>query len=62
MVDNVAERVVLFRLKNLNKTYGYTEIVFIPKRRIALETLTEVDRGNMEKHLNVWRGYFHYTK
>ena len=37
-------------------------VCIITESSLGLETLTEVDRGNMEKHLNIWRGYFHYKE
>jgi len=48
----------------------YTELRLIQSLRVSIitesslgiEKLTDVDRGNMEKHLNIWRGHFHYLK
>jgi hypothetical protein len=48
----------------------YTELGLIRPLRVCIVSesglgipaLTDLDRGNMEKHLNIWRGYFHYRK
>lgn len=37
-------------------------VCIITEASLGIGTLTDVDRGNMEKHLNIWRGYFHYMK
>ena len=37
-------------------------VCIITESSLGIETLTDLDRGNMEKHLNIWRGYFHYMK
>jgi len=48
----------------------YTELGLIRRLRVCIisesgleiPALTDLDRGNMEKHLNIWRGYFHYKE
>lgn len=48
----------------------YTELGLIQPLRVCIitetsldiEPLTDVDHGNMEKHLNIWRGFSRYVK
>lgn len=37
-------------------------VCIITESSLGIPTLTDLDRGNMEKHLNIWRGYFHYRE
>jgi hypothetical protein len=35
-------------------------VCIVREAQIDLQPLTDLDRSNMEKHLNIWRGHFQY--
>ncbi len=37
-------------------------VCIITETGLGIQPLTDLDRGNIEKHLNIWRGYFHYRQ
>lgn len=37
-------------------------VCIITESSLSIPNLTDLDRSNMEKHLNIWRGYFHYRE
>jgi len=37
-------------------------VCIITESNLGIKPLTDLDRGNIEKHLNIWRDYLHYKE
>jgi len=37
-------------------------VCIITESSLGIQPLTDLDRSNMEKHINIWRGCFHYKE